>query len=129
MDRSLVVTMAAMTALTGGMALAAVQSDGSPDPAKNRTADSGTASLRVLAPTHRLFGDAVLLGPGQSGSAHVSCPTGQVPSGGGVSNGNTFVHLTDGFATGPLWVARGKNTDRADPHPLRAFVICTESRR
>ncbi|MEU5402091.1 hypothetical protein ABZ348_22665 [Streptomyces sp. NPDC005963] len=129
MDRSLVVTMAAMTALTGGMALAAVQTDGSTDPAKTRTTDGTAAPLRVSTPPLRLFGDAVVLEPGQSGSAHVSCPTGQVPSGGGVSNGNTFVHLTDGFATGPLWVARAKNTDRAAPHPLRAFVICTTARR
>ncbi|MGW4908150.1 hypothetical protein [Streptomyces sp. NPDC004270] len=77
------------------------------------------------APHNQYFSASRFLGPGAWSEVFVSCPAGQVPTGGGFhSNGNT-VFATDSYSRGSDWYVRARNTSPDQTYFISAFVICT----
>ncbi|MFF0432806.1 hypothetical protein ACFYU9_11345 [Streptomyces sp. NPDC004327] len=69
------------------------------------------------------FSDTVRLDAGKVGTAHVECPPGLVPSGGGGSGG-TDVLFNASAPTASGWTVRATNTGSAQG-TLYASVVCT----
>lgn len=89
--------------------------------------DAPLSYVRALAvcsdsePSLKLF--KVNLAGGEVGTAHVECPAGQVPTGGGAGSGYDVL-LTTTIPTDTGWTVRAKNTSSAQ-RALSAQVFCT----
>ncbi|MFI9205521.1 hypothetical protein [Streptomyces sp. NPDC053048] len=72
----------------------------------------------------QVYGDPVLIPPGEFRLAEVDCPLGRVPTGGGYqTQGGQDIVVLDSYAVDRGWNAAGKNTG-ATEQSLMAFVIC-----
>ncbi|GII94407.1 hypothetical protein [Sinosporangium siamense] len=108
--------LAAAAVLIGGPAAAAAADDGDDRPA--------AAGAALRAPHPIFFGTFVTVPPNQNLTASVSCPAGQVPTGGGGTTSAFRIFFTDSFASGNTWSIRGTNTNTVN-ESIRAFVVCT----
>jgi hypothetical protein len=118
-------TMAAIAAivlLAGGMtsANALDARDGPPKPAF--PADTGVAA--PLSAHQQFQGSQVSIPAGGFGFAHVDCPAGMVPTGGGGQTTSTLAFITDSVPTSGGWSVGVKNTDNVSAR-VSAWVICT----
>ncbi|QLE70940.1 hypothetical protein FGW37_04365 [Streptomyces rectiverticillatus] len=121
--RTVILALAAVVVLAGGMASATAHGDpGAPSP-KESPARAGMD----VGGFEQVFGDAVEVAPGANGRATAVCPTGRVPVGGGGETSAFRIALTDTFGQGAVWIARGTNNGSA-PESMRAFVVCTAPR-
>ncbi|UQI47032.1 hypothetical protein M1P56_23130 [Streptomyces sp. HU2014] len=122
--RTPILAMTALAALAVGTVAAAA--DGPEDkpgivaPSKQKA----ERDAEPLAAHGQFFGDFVTVEPNTNRSATVSCPTGQVPTGGGGTTSAIRIFFTDSFASGRSWVVRGTNTNSVN-ESIRAFVVCT----
>ncbi|MBV2152290.1 hypothetical protein [Kitasatospora sp. SUK 42] len=72
------------------------------------------------------FSPPITLQPGQSGTASVTCPSGEVPTGGGGRSGGDSVFLLASTTHGDNnWIVTGVNTSSITSQTLAAFVVCT----
>ncbi|MGK5731549.1 hypothetical protein [Streptomyces sp. URMC 124] len=132
MKRTMILAMAAVAALTGGVVTTAT--------AENAPGDKPTAAAdkaREFAEDgpevggfDPVEGPAVTVAPQGNGRAFVSCPAGRVPSGGGGKTNAFRIFFTDSFQEGSGWVVRGTNTNPVGgaSETIRAVVTCTTPR-
>ncbi|MEV6978380.1 hypothetical protein [Kitasatospora sp. NPDC093806] len=78
----------------------------------------------LLAAHTQVVGDWVVVHAGGNGFATVTCPSGQVPTGGGGQTSAFKIFFTDSYANGSAWVVRGTNTNTVD-ESIRATAVCT----
>ncbi|MFG2296840.1 hypothetical protein [Streptomyces sp. NPDC048603] len=79
----------------------------------------------ATTPHSQHTGPQILMQGYQTATARVSCPVGEVPTGGGGSTGfRTYLVTSAGTADGRGWEVRATNTT-AYPRSLTAQVICT----
>ncbi|MGK5548442.1 hypothetical protein ACSNOH_27485 [Streptomyces sp. URMC 127] len=133
MKRIASLACAAAAALVCGVASADAHSEREPYSGHEKA--HGFASTPRLAPRQaarsgveaggflHVFGEPVEVGPGANAPAVAVCPVGRVPVGGGGETSAHHVYLTDSFAQGPQWVARGTNAGNGS-ESMRAFVVC-----
>ena len=88
---------------------------------EKQTPDTATS---VLAAHSQFFGPFVAVPAGSNLTASVTCPAGQVPTGGGGATSAFKIFFTDSFASGSSWFVRGTNTNTV-PESIRAFAVCT----
>ncbi|MEV7123873.1 hypothetical protein [Kitasatospora griseola] len=89
----------------------------------HESATAGKAAQAAVTYQY-VMGDAVTLPAGQEGGADVSCPEGQVPTGGGMGSTLTGnVNLSYMYAVGREWIVRAKNWG-GQPEALAAFAVC-----
>lgn len=118
--------LAAMTAivlLTGGAASAGALDSGGDPPKPAPPADPGIVAPQSAHPQYR--GDDVTIPAGGFGFAHVNCPSGMVPTGGGGQTGSTLTFITDSLPSSAGWSVGVKNTDTTRSNSASAWVICT----
>ncbi|WP_283135906.1 hypothetical protein [Rhizohabitans arisaemae] len=116
--------LAAAAVLVGGAPIASAADGSDEKPGLVAPNKAAAAHAAALAPHPQFFGAFVVVPPGQNRVATVSCPAGQVPSGGGGATSGIRIFFTDSFASGNGWVIRGTNTNTAN-ESIRAFVVCT----
>ncbi|MEU3567595.1 hypothetical protein AB0E96_04060 [Kitasatospora sp. NPDC036755] len=120
----------ALTALVAVTVLAASAAaafaDGKPGGKPSITVphDQAAANPSMLAAHDQVFGDFVDVAPGANGYATVSCPSGEVPTGGGGQTSAFRIFVTDSYPSGSSWVVRGTNTGTATESIL-ATAVCT----
>ncbi|MBB5122453.1 hypothetical protein [Streptomyces eurocidicus] len=123
--RTPILAMTALAALAIGTATATAE-----DGPKNKPGIVAPSQQKAekdadsLAAHNQFFGDFVTVEPNTNRAATVTCPAGQVPTGGGGTTSAIRVFFTDSFASGRSWVIRGTNTNSVN-ESIRAFVICT----
>ncbi|MFI2765440.1 hypothetical protein ACH5A3_42590 [Streptomyces echinatus] len=118
MTRTRVLTLITVAVLTAGTATAgaAVHGGGTEEATKPK------ATLRAA---HGQYEGAPSNVPaGGQNSAGVSCPAGQVPTGGGARTSGYDIYITDSYAAGSGWTVLGKNIGSTQ-QSLRAVVVCT----
>ncbi|WP_380282402.1 hypothetical protein [Kitasatospora purpeofusca] len=86
--------------------------------------DQAAADPSLLAAHDQVTGDWVDVAPGDNGFAIVSCPSGEVPTGGGGQTSAFRIFFTDSYPSGGSWVVRGTNTGTAT-ESIRATAVCT----
>ncbi|MET8544743.1 hypothetical protein ABZW03_29480 [Kitasatospora sp. NPDC004799] len=86
--------------------------------------DQAAADPSLLAAHNQIFGSWVDVAPGGNGIASVTCPSGQVPTGGGGQTSAFRIFFTDSYPSGSSWVTRGTNTGTGT-ESIRAVVVCT----
>ncbi|MGW1776749.1 hypothetical protein [Streptomyces sp. NPDC002104] len=125
--RSLALAAVTSIVLLAGSAFTAFSAnagDSGGDPPKPAPpADAG-----VVAPpsSHQQYrGDNVTIPAGGFGYAHVNCPAGTVPTGGGGQTGSRLTFLTDTLPSPTGWTVGAKNTDTSRSNTASAWVVCT----
>ncbi|MFE7594878.1 hypothetical protein ACFU6K_36290 [Kitasatospora sp. NPDC057512] len=81
-------------------------------------------SPALMAAHDQVVGDWIDVDPGANGVAVVSCPSGEVPTGGGGQTSAYRIFFTDSYPTDNSWVVRGTNTGTAT-ESIRATAVCT----
>ncbi|BCM72785.1 MULTISPECIES: hypothetical protein [Streptomyces] len=118
MTRTRVLTLITVAVLTAGTATAgAAAHDSGTD-----TAAKPKVSLRAAHGQYE--GTPVTVPPGGQNIAGVSCPAGQVPTGGGSRTSAFDIYVTDSYPAGNGWTVLGKNIGTTQ-QTLRAVVVCT----
>ncbi|MFJ3841367.1 hypothetical protein ACIPY6_38475 [Streptomyces sp. NPDC090054] len=112
--------VATLAVLTAGTTTAGAQ-EASDEPPK----PTPPISAAPLSAHTQHFGTPVTVQPGAFAFAHVSCPAGTVPTGGGARTSGTFIYITDSYANGTDWTVVGKNIGTDFEQTLTAFVVCT----
>ncbi|RKN07179.1 hypothetical protein [Streptomyces radicis] len=123
MKRARILALTATAILVAGTATAAAQGGGS-GPAPDVKSTPGVAEVAPSAAHNQYWSTPVTITPGSSALASVTCPTGQVPTGGGAGTSSFDIYLLDTRPSGNSWIAYGKNTGTFD-QSLTAYVICT----
>ncbi|GAB7188786.1 hypothetical protein ATKI12_8617 [Kitasatospora sp. Ki12] len=122
--------LAAATVLAGSTATAVADNKPAPDdkpvakPTVTMPNDPTAANPSLLAAHTQVFGSWNVVPPGQSASAAVSCPSGQVPTGGGGQTSAYKIFFTDSYPSGSYWLIRGTNTNTVE-ESIRATAVCT----
>ncbi|MFD5437840.1 hypothetical protein ACFWJ4_37530 [Kitasatospora sp. NPDC127067] len=127
MARTKPLVLTALTAFSVLAASAAVAfADGKPagKPSVVVPHDEAAADPALLSAHNQVFGDFVDVAPGGNGFATVTCPSGQVPTGGGGQTSAFRIFFTDSYPSGSSWVVRGTNTGTATESIL-ATAVCT----
>jgi hypothetical protein len=119
MRRAKVFALTATVMLLAGTATAAAQGGGT-----QPKAAPGAESVAPLAAFNQYTSAPVSIAPGTSSSASVSCPAGQVPSGGGAGTSAFDVYLLDTRPAGSGWLVFGRNTGTTT-QSITAYVVCT----
>ncbi|MFJ6622055.1 hypothetical protein ACIQOW_31310 [Kitasatospora sp. NPDC091335] len=83
-----------------------------------------TTNPQQLAAHDQVTGDWVDVAPGGNGYAYVTCPSGEVPTGGGGQTSAYAIFFTDSYPDGSSWVVRGTNTG-SGTESIRATAVCT----
>ncbi|WP_030062037.1 hypothetical protein [Streptomyces novaecaesareae] len=86
--------------------------------------DPAAADASLLAGHVQVVGDWVVVAPGGNGVATVTCPSGEVPTGGGGQTSAFKIFFTDSYPSGSAWVVRGTNTNTVS-ESIRATAVCT----
>ncbi|MGW3182913.1 hypothetical protein ACWDD9_26900 [Kitasatospora sp. NPDC001119] len=86
--------------------------------------DPAAVSPALMAAHDQVVGDWIDVAPGDNGVAIVSCPSGEVPTGGGGQTSAFRIFVTDSYATDNSWVVRGTNTGTGT-ESIRATAVCT----
>ncbi|WP_058042515.1 hypothetical protein [Streptomyces roseifaciens] len=132
MKRTIILAMAAVAALTGGLVTTASAENAaddkpvvSADKAKEFAEDGPE-----IGGFDQVEGPPVTVAPQANGRAVATCPAGRVPSGGGGKTSAFRIFFTDSFQEGGTWVVRGTNTNPAGgaSETIRAVAICTAPR-
>ncbi|MEU1816254.1 hypothetical protein ABZ543_13800 [Streptomyces roseifaciens] len=132
MKRTIILAMAAVAALTGGLVTTASAENAADD--KPVTAADKAKEFAEDGPEiggfDQVEGTAVNVAPQANGRAVATCPAGRVPSGGGGRTSAFRVLFTDSFQEGNSWVIRGTNINPAGgaTESIRAVAICTAPR-
>ncbi|GAA0445160.1 hypothetical protein ACFQ2B_01220 [Streptomyces stramineus] len=121
MKRTALLAMAALVVLASGGSSATAHGD--PGTATVRPKEHAPRAGLDVGGFDQVFGDAVEVAPGANGRATAVCPPGRVPVGGGGETSAFRIFVTDSFAQGASWVARGTNTGDA-AESMRAFAMC-----
>lgn len=122
--RSLALAAVTAIVLLGGGAISANASDAGGDPPKPALpADHGVVAPLGAHPQFR--GDNISIPAGGFGFAHVNCPAGMVPTGGGGQTGSTLTFITDSLPSSSGWTVGVKNNDTGQSHAASAWVVCT----
>ncbi|MGW3078642.1 MULTISPECIES: hypothetical protein [unclassified Kitasatospora] len=127
MARTKSLALTALTAVTVLSASAAVAfADGGPavKPGVVVPHDQAAADPALLAAHTPVFGNPVDVPAGGHGIATVTCPSGQVPTGGGGQTSGFDIFFTDSYPSGSSWVIRGTNTGTTT-QALSANAVCT----
>ncbi|MEV6010064.1 hypothetical protein AB0M29_25025 [Streptomyces sp. NPDC051976] len=86
---------------------------------------SGRATRQ--AETYTKVTGHVVLAPGQRASSEVTCPDGQVPTGGGynaLDGGNSVAMVTANGPTSAGWIVAARNTSSTITVDLFSYAIC-----
>ncbi|QLE74679.1 hypothetical protein FGW37_26595 [Streptomyces rectiverticillatus] len=132
MKRTIILAMAAVAALTGGLVTTASAEDAADD--KPVVAADKAQEFAEDGPEvggfDQVEGLTVNVPPQGNGRAFVACPDGRVPSGGGGKTSGFRILFTDSFQEGNGWVIRGTNINPAGgaTETIRAVAICTAPR-
>ncbi|TDC12657.1 hypothetical protein E1265_29435 [Streptomyces sp. 8K308] len=90
--------------------------------------DDGSAdkpqAAEPLAAHNQIEGTNVTVPPGSQNFAGVTCPAGQVPTGGGFRTSGFDIYATDSYASGTGWSVFARNTGTT-AQQVRAVVVCT----
>jgi hypothetical protein len=124
MQRTRILAMTATAVLVAVTATTATAQGGGGGSAADVKDAPGVAEVAPLAAHNQYWSSPVTLAPGASGSASVSCPAGEVPTGGGAGTSAFDIYLLDTRPAGGSWLVYGKNTGTYD-QSLTAYVICT----
>ncbi|MFE6056474.1 hypothetical protein ACFQ6N_37510 [Kitasatospora sp. NPDC056446] len=122
--------LAAFTVLAGSTETAVADNKPAADdkpaakPAVVMPDDPAAVDPSLLAAHAQVFGSWSVVGPGQSASAAVECPSGQVPTGGGGQTSAFKIFFTDSYPSGSYWIIRGTNTNTVE-ESIRATAVCT----
>ncbi|MFF7994932.1 hypothetical protein ACFZDG_34815 [Kitasatospora xanthocidica] len=116
--------LAAAAVLAGSTATAVADDKPVAKPAVVMPNDPAAVNPSLLAAHAQIFGDWVVVHPGANGVATVTCPSGQVPTGGGGQTSAFKIFFTDSYPSGSAWVVRGTNTNTVD-ESIRATAVCT----
>ncbi|TDC73967.1 hypothetical protein [Streptomyces hainanensis] len=118
MRRTRVLALTSTAIVLTGMATAAatVHRDGA--------AGVKPAATAPLAAHNRFDGPPTTIQPGGFGSAEVTCPAGQVPTGGGHGTSAFDIYVTDSVPLGTGWFVVAKNIGNT-AQTVRAVVVCT----
>ncbi|MFD9219881.1 hypothetical protein ACFWDI_07615 [Streptomyces sp. NPDC060064] len=117
-----VAAMAAVVLLASGVTSASAL-DASDDPQKTDfPVDTGLVAPLSAHPQY--LGPSVSIPAGGFAFAHVDCPSGRVPTGGGGTTSSTLTFLTDSTPTSGGWTVGVKNTATFSAS-ARAWVVCT----
>ncbi|MFE3553453.1 hypothetical protein ACFXKW_01015 [Streptomyces sp. NPDC059193] len=121
--RPLTVAAVATIVLVAGSVTSAIALDGRDDPTKPAyPADPGVVAPLSAHTQHH--SDQVTIPAGGFGFAHVDCPAGTVPTGGGGQTTSTLTFITDSIPTSGGWSVGVKNTADVS-NRASAWVICT----
>ncbi|MEU1288218.1 hypothetical protein [Kitasatospora sp. NPDC005856] len=127
MARTKPLVLTALTAVTVLAASAAVAfADDKPavKPSVVVAHDEAVADPSMLAAHTPVFGDPVDVPAGGHGLATATCPSGQVPTGGGGQTSAFDIFFTDSYPSGSSWVIRGTNTGTVN-QSISANAVCT----
>lgn len=116
--------LAVVGLLAGSAASAAADDKPAMKPTVTVPGNPAASDPSMLAAHAQLFGDWVVVHPGANGVATVTCPSGQVPTGGGGQTSAFKIFFTDSYPSGSAWVVRGTNTNTVD-ESIRATAVCT----
>ncbi|MCX4808458.1 hypothetical protein ACFWWM_23435 [Streptomyces sp. NPDC058682] len=121
--RPLTVAVVSALALLAGGVISANAMDARDDPPKPPLpADSGVVAPLSAHPQYQ--GEQVSIPAGGFGFAHVACPAGTVPTGGGGQTTSTLTFITDSLPNSGGWSVGVKNTADVS-NRASAWVICT----
>ncbi|MDD9381494.1 hypothetical protein M8Z33_33570 [Streptomyces sp. ZAF1911] len=124
--RSLALAAVTSLVLLAGSAFSASAWDSGGDPPKPAPpTDPGVVAPQSAHPQYR--GDVVFIPAGGFAFAHVNCPAGMVPTGGGGQTGSTLTLLTDSLPSPSGWTVGVKNTDTGQTNTASAWVVCTSA--
>ncbi|BAU85311.1 hypothetical protein SLA_4423 [Streptomyces laurentii] len=121
--RPLAVAVMAATALLAGSAPSANALDGGGDPPKPAF-PTGTSAAAPSSAHPTYYGSKVSIPANGWALAHVDCPTGMVPTGGGGQTSSTATFITDSYPTSGGWSVGVKNTQTLSNDAM-AWVVCT----
>ncbi|MEH6378023.1 hypothetical protein V7793_27340 [Streptomyces sp. KLMMK] len=132
MKRTIILAMAAVAALTGGLvttASAENAADDKPVAAADKAKEFAEDGPEIGG-FDQVEGTALNVAPQANGRTFVACPAGRVPSGGGGKTSGIHIFFTDSFQEGNGWVIRGTNTNPVGgaTESIRAVAICTAPR-
>lgn len=107
----MVVSLGAVTLLSGVMLTGAMANAAAPKPAP------------LAAPLSSHAGVFLTVAPGATRVATVACPAGKIVTGGGGQTSAWDIAFTDSYASGNGWAVGGKNRGTTT-QSIRAVAIC-----
>ncbi|WP_327325200.1 hypothetical protein OG735_23900 [Streptomyces sp. NBC_01210] len=117
-----VAAMATGVLLVSGVTSANALAASDNPPKTDFPAESGVVAPLSAHPQYQ--GSSVAIPAGGFAFAHVDCPSGRVPTGGGGTTSSTLTFFTDSYPTSGGWTVGVKNTATFGASAT-AWVVCT----